>query len=54
MQDQPDLSQIDSALDSFDITALLNPAMFNTGGMEVLATIKRDLKHQIEATLACR
>ena len=44
-------SQIEAALDSIDITNLLNPMMLNTGGMEILATLKRDLAKEIETTL---
>lgn len=44
-------SQIESALDTIDITTLLNPMMPNTGGMEVLAKLKRELTLEIEATL---
>ena len=44
-------SQIESALDRIDITNLLSPMMLNTGGMEILATLKRDLTKEIETTL---
>ncbi|MGR9074189.1 MAG: hypothetical protein ACU833_14105, partial [Gammaproteobacteria bacterium] len=44
-------SQIDWTLDRLDINTLLDPNMPNTGGMEVMATIKRDLRLQLESLL---
>lgn len=51
---QLDRSQIDSVLDKLDITNMLNPNMLNTGGMEVLATIRQDLSHTLETLLAAQ
>ena len=49
--DQSIQTQIDSALDNLDINTMLDPDMPNTGGMEVMATIKRDLSLELEAML---
>ena len=45
----PVRNQIETALDNIDITNLLDPLLPNTGGMEVLATLKRELTLEIEA-----
>ena len=50
--DQSVRTQIDSVLDSLDINTFLDSDMPNTGGMEVMATIKRDLSLELEAMLA--
>jgi hypothetical protein len=48
---QSALTQINSALKNLDINTLLNPDMPNSGGMEVIATIKRNLSLELEAVL---
>ena len=50
--DQSVRTQIDLALDNLDINTMLDPDMPNTGGMEVMATIKRDLSLELEAMLS--
>ena len=52
--DQSVQSKIDSALDNLDVNTMLDPDMPNTGGMEVMATIKRELSHELEAMLTTR
>ncbi len=51
-KDQSVCSQLDTALDSLDIDTMLNPNMPNTGSMEVVATLKRDLRLRLESLLA--
>ena len=50
--DQSVRTQIDLALDNLDINTMLDPDMPNTGGMEVMATIKHDLSLELEAMLS--
>ena len=50
--DQSIRNQINSVLDNIDINTMLDPNLPNTGGMEVMATIKRDLSLELEAMLA--
>ena len=52
--DQSVQSKIDSALDKLDVNSMLDPDMLNTGGMEVMATIKRDLSLELEAMLTAQ
>ena len=52
--DQSVRTQIDLALDNLDINTMLDPTMPNTGGMEVIASIKRDLSLELQSMLAAQ
>ena len=52
--DQSARVQIDSVLETLDINTLLEPTMPNTGSMEVLVAIKRNLSLELETLLAAR
>ncbi len=47
-------SRIDAVLNDFDVQSLLDPSMPNTGGMEILAVIERNLRSQVLTLLARR
>ncbi len=49
--DQPVQTQIESTLDNLDLDSIFDPTMLNTGGMEIMATIKRELRLQLETLL---
>lgn len=51
LEDQSVKNQVNSFLDNFDFDLLLDPTMPNTGGMEIMTTIKRQLRSQIESAL---
>ena len=47
-------SQFDAMLKDFDVQSLLDPSLPNTGGMEVLAVIERNLRSRVLMLLARR
>jgi len=47
-------SQFDAMLKDFDVQSLFDPSLPNTGGMEVLAVIERNLRSRVLMLLARR